>query len=477
MLLRYFYNEKLAHASYLVGCQATGEAIVVDPGRDIEPYLRVAEEEGVEIIAATETHIHADFVSGCREFGARGATLYLSDEGDENWKYQYVDGLKHVLLKDGDTFKIGNIKFEVMHTPGHTPEHISFLLTDGGGADKPMGIFTGDFVFVGDIGRPDLLEKAAGVEGTADAGARQMFKSLQRFKQLPDHLQVWPAHGAGSACGKALGAVPSSTVGYEKMFNKMLSFEDEEAFVKELLSGQPEPPFYFAVMKRVNKEGISLISDLDKPVQEEVSRQRIEQLIEQDAMVLDTRSAEAFASGHIPGTINIPYNRSFTNWAGWLVDYEKPLYVMVDSASAEDVIKDLHSIGIDNIAGTIELSVIDKYQSEGGQLETYQEVNPVEVADKVKNQDVYVVDVRKQSEWDEEHIPGAQHVMLGYLSQRCREIPTDKTVVMQCRSGARSAIATSIMQANGIKNVVNLAGGIDEWKKQGLPVEGGNVAV
>ncbi|WP_145653444.1 MBL fold metallo-hydrolase, partial [Bacillus paralicheniformis] len=213
MLLRYFYDEKLAHASYLVGCQKTGEAIVIDPGRNLKPYLQAAEDEGLNITAAAETHIHADFVSGARELGAtHQAKLYLSDEGDADWKYQYVDELKHQLVKDGDRFSIGNLMFEVMHTPGHTPESISFLLTDGGGnADRPIGIFTGDFVFVGDIGRPDLLEKAAGIKGTSQSGAREMFKSLGKFKQLPDYLQVWPAHGAGSACGKALGAIPTTT--------------------------------------------------------------------------------------------------------------------------------------------------------------------------------------------------------------------------------------------------------------------------
>ena len=199
MLLRYFYNDKLAQASYFIACQQTSEAIVVDPARDVEPYLQAAEAEGMRIIAATETHIHADFVSGARELAERcGATLFLSDNGDENWKYQYVDAYDHVLLNDGDQFKIGNIRFETFHSPGHTPEHISLLLTDTAGANRPMGIFSGDFVFVGDVGRPDLLEKAASFAGTAEVGARQMFHSLERFKQLPDYMQLWPGHGAGS---------------------------------------------------------------------------------------------------------------------------------------------------------------------------------------------------------------------------------------------------------------------------------------
>ena len=257
MLLKYFYDEKLAHASYMVGCQRAKEAVIVDPGRDIEQYLAMAEKEGVKIVAVAETHIHADYVSGARELADRvNAKLYVSDEGPAEWKYLYLDGYDSKLLHDGDHFMIGNIRFDVLHTPGHTPESISFMLTDqGGGADKPMGIFTGDFVFVGSIGRPDLLEEAAGLMGTAEPGARDLFKSAERFKSLPDYLQVWPAHGAGSACGKGLGAIPSSTVGYEKLFNPALQFSDEEEFVQYILADQPEAPKYFAVMKRVNKEG------------------------------------------------------------------------------------------------------------------------------------------------------------------------------------------------------------------------------
>lgn len=192
MLLKYFYDEQLAQASYMVGCQAAKEAVIVDPARDVEPYIEAAKQEGMKLVGALETHIHADFVAGSRELATRlGTTMYISDEGNSDWKYQNIDHLPHQLLKDGDEFKLGNLTFGVMHTPGHTPESISFTLTDVN-ADEPMGIFTGDFVFVGDIGRPDLLEKAAGMEGTSEAGAYDMFDSLERFKALPDFIQVWP---------------------------------------------------------------------------------------------------------------------------------------------------------------------------------------------------------------------------------------------------------------------------------------------
>lgn len=473
MLLRYFYDEKLAHASYLVGCQRTGEAIVIDPGRHPAPYLRTAEAEGLRIVAATETHIHADFVSGARELGvAHGAKLYLSDEGGDDWRYRYAEEVKCRLIKHGDRFAVGNLSFEVLHTPGHTPESISLMLTDlGGGADEPMGIFTGDFVFVGDVGRPDLLEKAAGLRGTSEAGARAMFRSLQQFKRLPDYLQVWPAHGAGSACGKSLGAVPSSTVGYEKRFNPALSYTDEEAFVQALLDGQPEPPRYFAVMKQVNRKGPELLSRL-AAVAELSSVEAVTALLEAGAAVLDTRPAQEFAKGHLEGTINIPYNKSFPNWAGWLIDYERPLAVLAKPDQWPGILTALRSIGIDNVTGYMDAG---KLRADGSsRLESYAEATPSEMAGKVEAGDVHLVDVRGLSEWQEGRIPGAQHLMLGTLPGRLSEIPRDKPVLLQCRSGARSAIAASVLQAGGIKEVINLSGGYIRWREEGLPHEDGS---
>ena len=474
MLLRYFYNQKLAQASYFVGCQETDEAIIIDPARDVEPYLAAAEAEGMRIVATTETHIHADFVSGSRELAERtGARLYLSDNGDGpselgDWKYQYAGDYDHILLKDGDTFKIGNIKFETLHTPGHTPEHISFLLTDTVGADRPMGIFTGDFVFVGDVGRPDLLEKAAKIANTAEIGARQMFRSLERFKQLPDFVQVWPGHGAGSACGKDLGAVPSSTVGYEKLFNWAFGYEDEQAFVGELLADQPEPPRYFAMMKRVNKEGPVVLHRL--PLPEHLPFNRLAEALNDGSLVVDTRTADAFAASHIPGTINIPHDYSFPNWAGWLLDYDRTFYLIADQYALEEVARDLSSIGLDNSAGYFDTSAIKAWAAAGHELQCYNNALPAQIADQVKSGDVFLVDVRNQTEWDEAHIPGAKHIMLGYLAERAGEIPAGKPVIVQCRTGGRSAIGASILQAKGILAVSNLMGGIRDWELAQLPV-------
>jgi hydroxyacylglutathione hydrolase len=395
--------------------------------------------------------------------------LYLSDEGDANWKYHYLDKYSHRLLRDGDCFMVGNIRLETMHTPGHTPEHLSFVLTDTLGADRPMGIFTGDFVFVGSAGRPDLLEKAAGVKESAVTGARQLYQSVQRFKQLPDYMQVWPGHGAGSACGKGLGAIPSSTVGYEKLSNPMLTIEDEAFFIDTLLDGQPEPPKYFAVMKRVNKEGPALLSGIKAAEQLPITR--LQAVLESGAMVVDTSGARAFAQEHIPGTINIPL-ASLLSWAGWLVDYEKPLYLIIDPARASEAIRDLAYIGIDKVVGYWADTAIDEWRQSGKATQSYSVVPAAVLADGIFKGEVTVVDVRAQTEWDEGHLPGAVHIMLGYLAERAGEIVDGgKPVVVQCRSGARSAIGASILQAKGAAEVSNLAGGIREWAKAGLPIE------
>jgi hydroxyacylglutathione hydrolase len=354
-----------------------------------------------------------------------------------------------------------------LHTPGHTPEHISLLLTDTVAADRPMGIFTGDFVFVGDVGRPDLLEKAAGFVDTAEIGARQMFQSLQRFRQLPDYLQVWPGHGAGSACGKDLGAVPTSTVGYEKLFNWALNVADEEVFVQKLLADQPEPPRYFALMKRVNKEGPAVLHGLKLP--EELPFDSLVSLLEDDRPLVDTRSPVLFAQGHIPGTLNIPLESSFTTWSGWLLDYHQPYYLIADRQNLPEIIRHLSSIGLDNCAGFFDSMIVLSWLAADFYPATYQVLQPEQVAAKLSENESILIDVRNKSEWDEAHIPGAEHIMLGYLAEQASGIPKDKTIILQCRSGMRSAIAASILQAQGFESVSNMEGGIQAWQESGLP--------
>src|SRR5512142_552768 len=260
MLLLRFYDEGLAQASYLIGCQTTGDALIVDPNRDIEQYIAAAEAEGLRIAHVTETHIHADFVSGAPALAQRtGATLSLPDEGGAACRSGFAAESGAVLLQHQSHIDIGDLTITALHTPGHTPEHLSFLVVDRSAAPVPLGMLSGDFVFVGDVGRPDLLEKAANVQGTMIASARQLFQSLARLRDLPDHLQIWPGHGAGSACGKSLGAMPSSTLGYERRTNWAFGIHDEAAFVASVLEGQPSPPTYFGTMKRINRDGAPLL--------------------------------------------------------------------------------------------------------------------------------------------------------------------------------------------------------------------------
>ncbi|KUP05674.1 Zn-dependent hydrolase [Bacillus coahuilensis m2-6] len=471
MFFRSFFDEKLAQYSYMVGCQRTGEAIIVDPAREITPYLETAKKEGFTISAVTETHIHADFVSGARQLATElGAKLYLSDEGDENWKYLYTEGLDVELVKEGSIFKVGNVKFEVLHTPGHTPESISFVLTDiGGGSDVPMGIFTGDFVFVGDIGRPDLLEKAAGVAGTSESGARQMFQSLNKFKELPDYLVVWPGHGAGSACGKSLGAVPISTVGYEKENNWALKHTDEEAFVAELLEDQPEPPRYFAMMKKVNKEGPTVLTGEEIPVIDD--RKEMERLLEdENTILLDTRKASEFAEKHVLGALNLPYNKAFTNWAGWLVSYDAKYVVIGEVELFQEIQESLESIHLDGAIAYVPAEIVEQYSAD--ETTGYSFITMEELEKVYAGEDYYVVDIRKATEWRDGHLPHAHHHMLGDLYESAGEIPKDKKVVVHCQSGTRSAIGTSLLQGLGF-DVVNYAGGYAEWEREQKPVERG----
>jgi hydroxyacylglutathione hydrolase len=454
----------------MVGCQRAKVAVVVDPGRDIEQYLEMADREGLKLIAVAETHIHADYVSGARELADRiGAKLYVSDEGPAEWKYQFADQYDHELVTDGDSFMIGNIKFDVVHTPGHTPESISFLLTDQGGhADKPMGIFTGDFVFVGSIGRPDLLEEAAGLENTAEPGARELFHSAEKFKQLPDFLQVWPAHGAGSACGKGLGAIPSSTVGYEKLFNPALQFTDEDEFVRYILSDQPEAPKYFAVMKRVNKEGPEVIGDKGLP-----ESQPIDDLSTalDSVTVIDLSPSAQFAEGHVPRTINIPA-AMLAGWAGWVVDYSKPAYLIADPSQLPEATRVLRKIGLDDVRGYFDVS---KVRDAGLATETYATGTPRDLAPRIESGEVKLIDVRSDEEWKSGRIAEADHRFLGRLPDNVSNIENSKPIVTQCQSGARSAIAASILQANGLE-VINMTGGFGAWADAGLPIEQSDAA-
>ena len=469
MLLKRIYDTTLAQASYLVGCQATGEALVIDPNRDVEQYLRAAADEGLRVTHVTETHIHADFVSGARELAERaGARLLLSAEGGRDWQYAFASDAGATLLHHGDRFMVGNLKLDVLHTPGHTPEHLTFLVTDTPATDRPMAAFTGDFIFVGDVGRPDLLEKAAKVIGTMDDAARTLFHSLRRFVAgQPDYLQLFPGHGAGSACGKALGAVPSTTLGYEKIANWGLTTTDEEEFVRTVLDGQPEPPDYFAEMKRVNRAGPARLGGLPHP-----PRLTFDDLLSRVARgeaIVDTRPAARFAGAHVPGTINIPLGRSFSTWAGSLLSYDRPFTLIVEGGDGGDAARALAMIGLDRLAGVYDASLVDAWKASGRAIATVKRVSAATLDRRMADGEVAVIDVRGQAEWVAGHLPGVPNIPLAALAHRLDELPRDVPIVVHCQSGARSAIAASLLHARGRTDSMDLEDGYAGWVRAGLP--------
>lgn len=473
MFFQRFYDDTLAQTSYLIGCGATGQAVVIDPNRDAAQYLRAAAAEDLRITHVTETHIHADFLSGTRELAHRtGAVMHLSDEGGPGWQYAFGKADGAVLLHDGDHFMVGNIRFDVLHTPGHTPEHLAFVVTDTAGASAPMGVVTGDFVFVGDVGRPDLLEKAAKVAGSSDAAARALWASLAKFRALPDHLQVWPGHGAGSACGKGMSAVPQSTVGYEKLFNWAFGAASEEEFVAQVLADQPEPPKYFAEMKRLNRDGPPLLGERVRPPR--LTPDRLPALLAEGATVVDARPSAQYIEQHVPGTIHIPLGRSFTTWAGWLLRYDRPFYLLVSGDSPERLDQALHDlalIGLDGAAGWFGADALAAWGGSGRPYATTATMTPEELLSRQKTGEVAVVDVRGLAEWNAGHLTGVEHVPLGYLLDQIESIPTDRPVVLHCQGGGRSLIAASLLESRGVTDVINLTGGFGAWQKAGLPVE------
>jgi hydroxyacylglutathione hydrolase len=464
MYFQHVYDKTLAQASYFIGCQKAGVAIVIDAKRDVDTYLEIARQNNMKITHITETHIHADFLTGSRELAKlTGAELYLSDEGGKGWLYEFP----HVGLKDGSVIKVGNLSLKVLHTPGHTPESISFLLTDHPASDEPVMLFTGDFVFVGDVGRPDLLEKAAGFAGTKEAGAKEMYKSIAKFNALADYIQVWPGHGAGSACGKALGAVPSTTVGYEKVRNWAFQYTtDEHGFVQYLLEDQPEPPKYFAMMKKLNKVDRPLLTEV--PKLKKLAKEEFKSAMDKGIKLIDTRHKTEFAKGFIPGSINIQGNNAFATWAGWLLSYDEPFMLIANESQLDDLTRKLMRIGLDNVYGYIENTNL--WTELGQKLEKAHVISLEEFDMLASKNGIQIVDLRGESEYKAGHIAKADNVFVGTLQDNLGKISKDKPTVIYCQSGDRTTIGYSLLAKHGFKNILNYAGGMSEWTNQGKAV-------
>ncbi len=464
MLLERLYDEDLSQASYLVACQQSGQALVVDPRRDIADYLELAAHHGLRIVAVAETHVHADFLSGTRELAsATGATAYVSGEGGQDWQYD----VEAERLHDGDSIELGSVLVTARHTPGHTPEHLSFLVTDRAFAPAPGYLLSGDFVFAGDLGRPDLLDEAAGMQDTRFEGARQLFASLRDvLLALPDHVQVLPGHGAGSACGKALGAVPSTTVGYERSFawwGRYLAADDEQGFIDELLDGQPDAHAYFARMKRQNLRGPALLGD--RPLPRLVEPEEILRGMASGALALvDTRPVTSVHEGTVPGALSIPAPGRSGTHIGWAFDPESDdaeIVVLAPDAETAARIQDhFVRVGIDALGGYVT-------SFEGLEQSVPERVSPAELESlRARRGDAVLLDVRNRSEHGAGTIPGARQLSAGRVLFHRDQLPApgEGAVIAFCQSGLRASVAASALRRAG-HEVIEVDGSYAGWSR------------
>lgn len=463
MLLERIYDDDLSQASYFLGCQASGEALVVDPRRDIQVYLDLAAKNGMRITAVTETHIHADFLSGTRELSAAtGARAYVSGEGGDEWQY----GFEAERLFEGSTITLGNITVTARHTPGHTPEHLSYLVTDTAFSKEPGYYLTGDFVFAGDLGRPDLLDEAAGGDNTRFEGAAQLFASLKKaFVDLPEYVQVFPGHGAGSACGKALGALPSTTVGYEKTFAWWAPFiagDDEQGFIDQLLDGQPDAHAYFARMKRWNREGPRVIGTRVEP-REFTSVEVKMGMADGTVALIDTRSMAKVHEGTVPGALNIPLLEKAATHIGWAFDPESDNAQIVVLAPNAQVAREYSDhfirVGVDCLAGY--LTSLKDFTLEAPHL-----ITPAQLDELLREgTPVTLLDVRNRGEHASGTIAEASQLSAGKVLFHQEELPqpaADGSLVTFCQGGVRNTVASSALRRAG-HHITELVGSYAGW--------------
>src|SRR6266576_5101354 len=453
-------TEGLAALSYLIGDDEEGVAAVFDPRADIEIYVEIARAKNVAITHIFETHIHADLVSGARELCSRveSAKIYLSHEGGAKY------GFAHEKVKTGDQFNLGSVLIAARHTPGHTPEHISYLLAEIAHPSMPWGVLTGDSLFVNSAGRPDLL-------GEKETGklAAQQFQTLRDYLALPDSVIIYPNHGAGSPCGAEIGDRLSSTIGYERKFNRFLQFDNLKSFTDYALTSAPPVPKYYPVMKKVNAKGPEVLGNL--PRVPGLPPKAFKEAIEKKKGVLvDTRSMLAFGGGHIPGALNIGGSPILSIWAGWMLDPDEPILLVLENESElEKVVRLFIRTGYSKFAGYL-VGGMKAWEAAGF---PHAEIGQMSVHELNKRaSSLQVVDVRSPGEWKHGHVPGARHIFLPELPKRVGELDPAKPTVVYCGSGYRASIATSILKPRGFEQLWNVPGSWEAWKKAKFPVEG-----
>jgi glyoxylase-like metal-dependent hydrolase (beta-lactamase superfamily II)/rhodanese-related sulfurtransferase len=457
MHFKQFYVGCLAHASYLIG--DGGEAVVVDPSRDIQMYLDEAEAHGLAIRWILETHLHADFVSGHRELAARtGATIGIGARAEA--------GYPHRGLREGDEIRVGALVIRAIETPGHTPESLSFLVYDRPGDDRPWGVLTGDTLFVGDVGRVDILSSRMPV--TELAGL--MYDSLHRkLLALPDETRVYPAHGAGSLCGRNISKDTWSTIGRERMMNAALKPMTREAFIAEVTRDVPETPIYYLHSRDTNKAGPRL--DAERPMPPMMAARDVAARVARGGVLLDTRMAAVFGAGHAAGSLNVPLDGQYASWVGTLVAPDQEILLVVDRERVEEAVMRLARVGYENVVGVLE-GGLEAWRAAGLPVDA----TPQAAASSLVSPGRRILDVRRAREFEEGHLPGAVHIPLAELPARAGELDRDAEWAIICASGYRSSIAGSVLERAGFTRVVNAAGGMAAWHAAGLPVESGSPA-
>lgn len=462
MIFKQFILKSLGHASYLVGSERTGEALILDARRDVDVYFRTAREEGLRIAYAVDTHQHNDYVTGICELPLRGDVQLLAGARAEL-------GYPVRAAEDGFRLKMGELVFEFMHTPGHTPEHVSLLCTDRGRGDEPALLLSGGALLVGDVARPDLL---GGAEETREH-ARAFCRTLrEKILALPDHVEVYPTHVAGSLCGGAIGSRYSTTVGYERRMNRLLAnLSREREFVDQCLDLEylPAVPPYWKRMRGQNQNGPKPLGTLPEPPALTVGA--FDRIRQDGAWVIDCRYPEAFGGGHIPGAVNVGLGGSFPTWVGTVLPPDLP-YVLVleESAHLWQACWDLLRIGYDLPQGWLAAGM-HGWRISGREITSLPQWNVHELRRHLEQaNDLFVVDVRQPAEWAAGHIEGAAHITGAALPDRLHEIPRGRAIAAICGSGYRSSVAASYLERNGYDNVRNVLGGMGAWKAAGFPV-------
>ncbi len=440
-----FFDEGLAQASFLIGCDRTKEAVVIDPRRDASVYAAAARQAGMRIVAAIETHVHADFVSGARELARTGARVIAGPGSDLQFEHHEV--------RDGEQLTVGDFTLMFLHTPGHTPEHVCVQAETAGQSAR---LFTGDLLFVGGVGRPDLLGEAQ-----TRQLANELFTSLQRVMALDDRTEVHPGHGAGSLCGAGIGRDPASSIGRERQQNALLQYRERDAFVAAVLADIPETPSYFSRMKRVNAAGPPILGLVDGDIRVPSLKPGAAAALAADgAVVIDLRSTDAFAAGHPYGALNIAYGPKVGYWAGWVVPDGTPMILLSDDpVHARAAAVQLLRVGLDRIEGTI-VGGYDAWTADGLPGATVDRIT----AGQLRVMPMCIVDVRTPAEWRAGHVEGSINIPVGDILLRAHELVGDTPVATICEGGYRSSLAASLLLQEGVSHVVNVIGGMAAYR-------------